>query len=372
MKKTKKNIKNKKKKIENKTIKNSIYISFNTRVILYCLLFLTLFVGGLLLLINSFDFTKEKSINYIEKSNLNYKVYLKNNEFYDTPYLDKNMLYIASLIDKVNIDFNYNFTSDEKLNLDFNYKIIGKLTIMDAGEKNLYFEKEYILLDNKITNMVEDNFHTIHESVDIDYGYYNNLANKFKMSYGIDATSKLTIYLVIDKNSTDNEEIIINNLSQMSLIVPLSEKAINIKLDYNEINNTNKLISKSNVIIDNIIYMIVSLILIIISIVIIIKFIRLVILLKNTKNKYDKYIKKLLTEYDRLIVETSTCPIITGDNVIKIRKFQELLDVRDNLKLPIMYYSVTKHQKCYFYITYENKIYLNIVKAVDLEENNKQ
>ena len=47
-------------------------------------------------------------------------------------------------------------------------------------------------------------------------------------------------------------------------------------------------------------------------------------------------------------------------------EFQELLDVRDNLKLPIMYYSVSKHLKCYFYITYQDRIYLNVVKAVDM------
>lgn len=76
----------------------------------------------------------------------------------------------------------------------------------------------------------------------------------------------------------------------------------------------------------------------------------------------------MLNEYDRLIVETSTCPIISGDNVIVIDKFQELLDVRDNLKMPIMYYVVNKHQKCYFYILHENKIYLCVVKAVDLDK----
>ena len=43
--------------------------------------------------------------------------------------------------------------------------------------------------------------------------------------------------------------------------------------------------------------------------------------------------------------------------------------VRDNLKLPIMYYVVVKHHKCYFYITHGNKIYLNVVKAIDLEKN---
>ena len=55
---------------------------------------------------------------------------------------------------------------------------------------------------------------------------------------------------------------------------------------------------------------------------------------------------------------------------VKMKKatFEELLDVRDNIKQPIMFYEVTKHIKCHFYITNEDKIYLTTIKKVDLEE----
>ena len=51
-----------------------------------------------------------------------------------------------------------------------------------------------------------------------------------------------------------------------------------------------------------------------------------------------------------------------------ISKFEELLDVRDNLKLPIMYYVVTKHTKCCFYIKHNDDLYLLTIKSVDLEQ----
>ena len=54
--------------------------------------------------------------------------------------------------------------------------------------------------------------------------------------------------------------------------------------------------------------------------------------------------------------------------MIKISKFEELLDVRDNLKLPIMYYVVTKHTKCCFYIKHNDDLYLLTIKSVDLEQ----
>ena len=49
-------------------------------------------------------------------------------------------------------------------------------------------------------------------------------------------------------------------------------------------------------------------------------------------SKYDKYINKLLREYDRLIVDTSTKPNVNDYNVLNIKSFSELVDVRDNLR----------------------------------------
>ena len=50
-----------------------------------------------------------------------------------------------------------------------------------------------------------------------------------------------------------------------------------------------------------------------------------------------------------------------------------MLDARDNLKKPILYYNIVKHEKCYFYLENENTVYLLILKAVDIEteKNNK-
>lgn len=351
-----------------KTIIKKLYIGYGVRLFLNTILYIIFLCLGITFIFFAFDFKEQKIINYTEKSNLDYKVYLKQNDFYDTEYLEKDMLYIASLIDKVNIEFNYDFTSDEKINLNLDYKIMGKLSITDSTGKKLYFEKDYVLLDNKRANLNHDNNKKIKEIIDIDYSYYNSLANRFKTSYGLDSSSNFVIYFIINKDN-DDKNIIINNSTMMSITIPLSEKSVNITMDYKDINNTSSIISESNVIIDSVVYIIFAFLSIILSFIILYRIIKLLTLLKKDRNKYDKYINKILIQYDRLIVETSTCPITTGKNIIKINKFQELLDVRDNLKLPIMYYVVVKHHKCYFYITHGNKIYLNVVKAIDLEKN---
>ena len=55
-------------------------------------------------------------------------------------------------------------------------------------------------------------------------------------------------------------------------------------------------------------------------------------------------------------------------NITEVTEFEELLDVRDNLKLPIIYQVVRPHSECNFYIKFSKNIYLFKVKQSDFEE----
>lgn len=355
--------------LEPHELKKTVYFGYNTRLLLNILICISFLGLGIFYLIESINFSKEESIRYKENSSLDYKVYLKENDFYDTPYLTKDMAYIASLIDTINIDFNYLFSIDTISNMDFSYGIYGKLIIADESGENTYFEKEYNLLNNKQVNMVESKSQEIKENISIDYGYYNRLANDFKMSYAIDTTSYLKVYLKIDKKNAEKEtKFDLNDTDELAITIPLSEKAIQIKMDYMNLNETNQVLAQPEVAVEDMTVLVISIILFLVSIISFIKIIRLLSLLKVRSSNFDKYINKILSEYDRLVVETVSCPNLTDNNVIKIKKFEELLDVRDNLKLPIMYYLLVKHHKAYFYIKHNNDIFLLTVKAVDLEK----
>jgi len=115
-------------------------------------------------------------------------------------------------------------------------------------------------------------------------------------------------------------------------------------------------------------FIVVSVILLLVSFYGLYNVLKLLGLLNTKKSAYDKYIAKMMRQYDRLIVKHYTCPDLSNYNVIKIREFNELLDMRDNLKVPIMFYNVTDHQKSYFYIINNNELYLLVLKAVDFEK----
>ena len=350
------------------SINNKKYISYERRLLRFSVVFILSFAIGVILLYQSLIIKNEEYINYTEKSNLDYRVFLKENDFYEDKFLNKDMLYVASLIDYIDIDYLYNFNISEKVDLDFNYNISAKLSIMDSEGKKIYLTKDYKLSEDKNFSLKGSQDHTIIEHISIDYDEYNKIANSFKSTYGLETTSKLSVYLNIDKKSNDDKIKELSPTNNMLIEIPLSEKSISIQMDYKDINNNSNIIKQKSISISNYILAIVAGILLIISLYAVISLLRLIGLLSPKKSKYDKYISKIMRQYDRLIVNSYTCPNLRNYNVVKIKEFNELLDMRDNLKLPIMYYSIIENQKCYFYIVNNTDLYLFILKAVDFDK----
>ena len=352
-----------------KAPKVGLYISYGFRVIMFGLLFGILFGCSYLLVMKSLSFNEAKTLSYTDGGNIDYKVYLKPNDFYEQPYLGKNMVYVSGLIKNVSADFSYQFMLNDSYDMDFNYSIIGTLQISDDSGANVYYSKDYTLLKNTQIKAQDKSSHNIRETITIDYDYYNNLANKFKSSYGLDAKSNLVITFKVNKNV---EKLNINESNSMTMTIPLSQRAINIKTDTASINNTKSITSESSVTLSNKLLVGIAAVLFIGSVAMLLRFLELVFMSFEKKSEYDKYLDKIFKEYDRLIVETKTMPRFDDKNIIKIEKFEELLDARDTLKQPIMYFNISSHNKCYFYINKGKDTYLTVLKAVDLEAKNEK
>ena len=348
------------------------YVEFTQLLILDIIFFVSLIMLGGVLLFASLSENDAKVVSYQESSNLDYSIYLLPNEFYEDDFLGKDMIYVASLIDYINIDFDYQFTSNSKIDMDFSYKIVADLEITNKEGSRSFSKKQYVLLDEQNLNMKKNNGQKIMEKVKIDYSYYNSLANKFKAAYGLDTDSKLVVYMVVTKKSPENSGYTMNEAKTMNVSIQLSQKAVEIQVPYSDINDSNILLQSGQSIIHNYFAFVLSLFFLGMSCYSLVLIIKKVLLIGPKHNAYDVYVNKLLREYDRLITESVTLPSFDGKNIIKVRKFTELLDAHDNLQLPIIHYTITRHHKCYFYISHKDTIYLYILKAVDLEADRNE
>lgn len=347
--------------------KRGLYLGYYSRLIFNVILFLSLLVTSYIFINKSIVIQEAKNVSYEEHGNTDYKVFLKDNIYYEDKYLDKNMSYIANLIDYISVDYNYKFKADTLFDGEYSYKIRADLEILNAENKTLFFTKKYDLIKEKTFTIENQNEYNIVENIKIDYDHYNSLANGFKSSYGVDTESNLIIYLDlyrnIDQNSINNPNI--NGNGTIKLTIPLSEKAINIKMDSMEINNKKVITSLDDYYLEDIKYLIIGIISLIVSLYLFIKIIKRLSRLSISTTDYDKTLKRILNQYDRLIVTTSSMPNLEKNNIIKLKEFVELLDAKDNLHKPIFFIEVTPHQKAYFFIQDDDNIILFTLKNID-------
>ena len=348
------------------------HIDFNIRIIINILIILIIIGSIIKLTTMAYSVTKDEVIKYKENSSIDYKVYLKENDFYEQPYLDKGMAYVASLIDKIKINYNYFFTVNKNSDIDIENEVIAKLIITSQSNSNIFFEKEYVLTENTSEELKNGKNYELIKEVEIDYGYFNNLANKFRSNYAVNTSSSLEVYLKVKEKNKDTNTFDLNNENKTVLTIPLSEQEININLNNKNVNDEKQIVKKQEVKLTKPIYLVISAILALLLIIEIINLIRKLLLIKNKLSKYDKYINKILRGYDRVIVNVKTAPDLDKYNVIKVESFEELIDVRDNIKEPIKYLVIQEHQKSEFFITNHIDLYLYVIKEVDLENEKEK
>ena len=266
-------------------------------------------------------------------------VFLNKNEFYEESYLPQNMLYVSSIIDKINVNFNYEFQIEENINTEFSYKVIGELSIMDNNEKNSFYQKEFTLLENQVVQMKNEKSKKITENITVDFMHYNNIANDFKKKFSVTTSSNFVVKLIITKNSLD-KNITFNGDKNLNLIIPLSQREIRLTTD--SINEENNIVKKTYVEMTNYFNLVIAIIFIIITIILTTTLYKKIKLILPHKSVYDKFVSDILNEYDRYIINTKVKPNLAKNiTVTKLDDFQELLDVRYNTKLPIKFYNIT-------------------------------
>lgn len=345
------------------------YLGYSSRLIISVILFVFTLSLSLFCLNNSVKIFEKEKITYHEKTNLDYKVKVKDNDYYESEFLEKNMSYVASLIDSVVVDFNYNFSSDKYLKGSYTYKIVADLDIINSDTNELFFTKRFEILPEEIMYLDEDKDFSVNRLINVDYCFYNGLANGFKATYGVNSSSKLNVKLIVTR---DIDESVINTnqldgVNEISLSIPLSEKAISIKLDYSDINSTNSVVSSDGLKSWDSKFLIIGLLLLLVTILDFVYMVQKLSKLQDKQSSYDRILRKILREYDRLIVNSATMPELDKYEVIKLNSFDELVDAKENLHKPIYYYDVVSHHKCHFFIKNDNEIIIYTLKDADLD-----
>ena len=326
------------------------------------------FILGLILIFSSVG--KINTIGNRESGVVDYKVYLKDNEFYQDKYLGKGMQYIASLIKSVNITFDYNNRYSSVVNYSYDYDIVAKILVTDKYDSSkVLYEKEEILLEGKNGKGVDDDF-MINEEIDIDYDKYNSYVTAFKETYALDVDSNLIVTLRINHLGNYKGKDIADKNSELTISIPLTKNTIDISMNTNKVDNNIDIAISDSKIANKFLFTI-GIILTGISV---LGTGFLVITIEGKNDIYRKEIDGLLKNYDRLII-TSSQPSIDESNyknIITVMTIEELIDVTEISNEPIIYYEVIPNEKSYFIVLKQDTLYKLTITRASLEKQKNE
>ena len=321
------------------------YIKRQIVVVIFASIFL---FDSILFIMTGLNSNKVTQVKYKESNAINYKVYLKENNFFDKPYIEQGKTYITSLIDHIHIDFKNEVSFDTSVKGDYKYYIVATIEANKVeNEIGNYWTKDYKITDEKEVELDKVTEYVINESIDVDYSKYNDILNTFKneMKLG-NSDGVLKISMVVNSN-VNGKEIDLPIKSNLILKLPLSQTSIEASIDSDvkdNVKTVTKLIKNTGPIYT--FYTVIGIILGLLAIFMI------VIYIKNhkrfnEKNKYEKTLKRIISTYDSVIVNIDALPDLQGYNVIKVQSFEELMDAHSEVRMPINYY-YSKTESAFF------------------------
>ena len=320
-----------------------------------------------LILIGTYSVVSQNEYNqYTEQAKVDYKVNLKENEFYQESSLDEKSAVIASLIQNIEIQFNYNFNLSQEQDYTYNYNIVAKTNVKESKKDNVIYETTEELL-SKPAQASNSKKLNILEKLTIDYNEYNDKISKFINVYGLnDTTSTLELSMYVNIiNKYDGTQVNKDN-KVMTISIPLTTKTVDVRISSNVIKDTgNMLIKKSEF--ENAQYLFVAgVISAVAGLVLVAKFVKYILDTRSAETMYAQELKQILFSYKSYIQKSNNEISKKGYKVIQINTFNEILGLRDTMQTPILMYTSEEELSTEFIIISNKILYVYVLSAKEI------
>ena len=310
-------------------------------------------------------------VDYTEQSDVSVTVGLKDNEFFDDPYIDKDHTYVAALIDRVYANFIYDlYTDAENVNYEYSYGVEAQLLIMSEKSDEPIFDPTYVIQPEQRLSHNANSPLRISHSVVLDYDEYNDIANQFFDAYGLpDTISTLVVRLTVKVHSTaaayDSET---TNLHVIELNIPLTQKAVDIEMTSSvPVAETKQIACNGSA--GQAVVLMATMVLGVLTLFMTLFLVAFILLTRNSDTTYEGKIKKILSSYKSHVQKINNPFDKEGYQVLLVDTFAELLEIRETIQAPILMHENSDQTRTEFLIPTNTKLlYLFSLQVEGYEE----
>ena len=313
-----------------------------------------------------YQLDKQYYIEYTEGGSIDYDVYLKENDFYDSPYLEKNQSYVASLIDKIITNFSYEIDMDaEDVNYRYSYTITSRLEIVDDTSGVAIYNPEYELVNVQDKTQNSSSRLTINEIVVLNYDEYNDLANRFLATYDLNSTTSnivvtLNVDVLSDCNAFSGSSV---DTYSSELRIPLTTKTVNVKMTSAVPDAEAKMIACTRGA-GSEVFKTTAIVLGVVDVLLIAILVAFIYFTRTADITYTARVKKIVSQYKSYIQKIKNLFKTQGYQIIVVDTFDEMLEIRDTIQAPILMYENEDKTCTKFMIPTDSKLlYLYEIKV---------
>lgn len=285
--------------------------------------------------------------NVIQKEDLEYRVFIRENPYIERPYLGMGENYLYSYTDYVQLRGHYSLTATEALAASCEYQasatLISRYNKAAGGSGNPeVMHKTYIL--DQSTEVINADSIRIDRTYDIFLEPYKRELEEFALTVNANLIGEVRIDIRVTLKSPENEDDTINR----GIVIPLSSEVYSIEtIGETERTQEHRVLEKALSI-----WAILAL-----SLVVLAGVAGVLICLKNlldNRSAYHREVGGYLRSYDEIIVNTTTPIDFKAYRIVLAESFKELLNMSNKANSPILYWE--NPQGAHFYIVNDESL----------------
>ncbi|MGB3023217.1 MAG: DUF5305 family protein [Candidatus Saccharimonadales bacterium] len=336
-------------------------------------------IAGLLLMMLSgfvvYDIVQRKSdavdiptaYDYTINQSVDTDITYFNSSFYDRSP-GKNTAFIASLTDKVAATFHYDFHGSEDANLTYAYEVKALVRgnhIVQNGVKDIpsVWSKDIQLIAPKTESVTSNNV-SLNPTVSVPYAEYKKQIEQLKSALALPLSSSVTLQFTMKVSGTIGGTPF-SDTRQASVVAPIDEQIYTLAVKYDKF-DTKQVVpqdTKNNRNTFEQYEMIIAIALIIAGLGLIMFGLRR----KIFKSPYQRELDRIYRYHDGIIIKASTETDITGKNIVPVLSFDDMLNLEEELKAPIVA-NPAGTEAMQFMILHDDTVYLYTLGTLVLDD----
>ena len=307
-------------------------------------------------------------IEYTENGSVDYKVNLKENNFFEEDSVGAGQSYVASLIENIVADFKYNLQIDnENVEFEYVYSVDAQLIIANKDTGDYIYKPVYNLIPETTATAKNRDSVKFGTSVSIDYNEYDKIATSFINTYGLkNTTSTLVVTMNVRVISTcsEFENPSNENTYFTALNIPLTEENFSMFTTSSNTESQSKVLACTNGVSQKV-FLILTIVFACLAVLQAIALVIFVFITRNEDVNYTNKVRKIVSSYRSFIQQIEGQFDVEGYQVVPVKTFKEMLNIRDTIQSPILMFENIDQTVTEFVIPTNTKILYTFEIKVD-------